>query len=60
MPRMRDSQTPSEDSLKSVRKSDEKLFTKDNLGMGLPFQFQYDDPKVPDGIPLNTELRIAL
>ena len=53
--------TPSEDSLEKVRKSYEELFTKDdNLGTGLPFQFQYDGPKVLDEVPSDAELGIAL
>ena len=52
--------TPSEEALEKVRSSYAKLYTKDDLGGGLPFDFQYEGDQVLDKVPSDGELGIAL
>jgi hypothetical protein len=52
--------TPSEEALEKVRSSYEKLYSKDDLEDGLPFDFKYDGDQIMDEVPTNGELGIAL
>ena len=52
--------TPSEETLEKVRSSYSKLYTKDDLGRGLPFDFKYEGDQVLDEAPSDGELGIAL
>ena len=47
-------------TLEKVRSSYAKLYTRDDLGGGLPFDFQYEGRPVLDEVPSDGELGIAL
>ena len=52
--------TPSEEALEKIRSSYAKLYSKDDLEDGLPFDFEYDWDQISDGVPSDGELCIAL
>jgi hypothetical protein len=52
--------TSLEEALKKVRSSYDKLYSKDDLEDGLPFDFGYDRDQISDGVPSDGELGIAL
>lgn len=50
---------PTEETLEKVQSSYDKLYTKDDLGDDLPFDFQYEGGQILDEVPSDRDFGIS-